>query len=445
MNTRPLKVAVLGCGVVGTKVVRLLHDRRSALADRMGAPVEIAGVAVRDLQRPRDLGIDPALLTNDPLELVKRDGIDIVVELLGGIEPARSLMVTAMERGASVVSANKAVVAEHGPVLHEIAARHGVDLLYEASVAAAIPLLRPLRDSLGGDDVTRVVGIVNGTTNYVLDRMTETGSGLDAALREAIERGYAEADPTADVEGTDAAAKAVILGSLAFHSWMSPTDVYREGITGVTAEDVADARACDCVVKLVAVLERTAAQDEFLVRVQPMMVPRTHPLAEVKGADNAVLIEAASAGRLLFRGAGAGGAPTAGAIVGDVVTAARRRLLGQHEPAVRTTVADRARAAGGLRGRYHLRVRVDGSATSLDDIVSALRRNEVRVGSVRRRRTAGPDTWVLVTEPCREADLLSAVDSLSALPSVGDVPRFLRILDSDGQEVVDGQGSTADR
>ncbi|MFI0982518.1 homoserine dehydrogenase [Streptomyces sp. NPDC021093] len=436
MNARPLKVAVLGCGVVGTEVVRRLHESRSALAARVGVPVEIAGVAVRDRKRPRDIGIAQELLTDDPLELVKRDDVDLVVELLGGIEPAHSLLVASMEHGKSVVSANKTLIAEHGAQLHETAAQHGVSLLYEAAVAAAIPLLGPLRDSLGGDDVTRVVGIVNGTTNYILDRMTETGGEFDAALREAVERGYAEADPTADVEGTDAVAKTVILASLAFHTRLSPTDVYREGITGVTAQDVADARSRGCVVKLLTVLERPAGQGEVLARVHPTMVPLTHPLAQVKGADNAVVVEAAGAGELLFRGAGAGGVPTASSVVGDVVTAARRRLLGRPVGAMAPTVAGQVRPMRELRSRYHLGVRVTDAAAALDDIATVLRVNDVRVDSLHRNRSVGPNTWVLATEAVLESDLCAAVEALSAVPSVAEVPRFIRMLDPVGQEAL---------
>ncbi|MFD7340189.1 homoserine dehydrogenase [Streptomyces violascens] len=430
MNTAPLKVAVLGCGVVGTEVVRRLHTSGPALAGRIGAPVELVGIAVRDTRRRRDLDVDPGLWTDDPLALVKRGDIDIVVELLGGTEPARALAVAAMEHGAGVVSANKALLAEHGPLLHETAAVHGVDLLYEASVAGAVPLLRPLRDSLGGDRITRIVGIVNGTTNYVLDRMTETGGGFAAALHEAVDHGYAEADPTADVEGLDAAAKAVILASLAFHTRVPPTAVHREGITEVTAVDVADARDLGRVVKLVTVLERAVGQDDVLLRVHPAMVARAHPLADVRGADNAVLVEAADAGPLLFRGAGAGGVPTSSAVLGDLVTAARRRVLGHRGAAPQAAVKQTASVAG-PRSRHHLRVPVTDAATALDDVAAVLRSGGVGIGTVHRRRAAGQEALVLLTKDTDDATLRTALEAVAALPCVSAAPRSMRLLDAE--------------
>ncbi|WP_411144618.1 homoserine dehydrogenase [Streptomyces sp. x-80] len=435
MNAEPLRVAVLGCGAVGTEVVRRLHETRAVLAGRVGAPLELAGVAVRDLRRPRGLAIDPQLWTDDPLALVKRDDVDIVVELLSGTEPAHALITTAMEHGASVVSANKALLAAHGPSLHETAALHGVGLSYEASVAAAIPLLRPLRDSLVGDRITRVVGIVNGTTNYILDRMTQTGGDFGAALREAVERGYAEADPTADVAGTDAACKAVILASLAFHTWMPLESVHREGITGVTATDVADAHACDRVVKLVTVLERIPArhgQEGILARVHPAMVARAHPLADVPGADNGVIVEAPDTGPLLFRGAGAGGAPTSSAVIGDLVTAARRRLLGHRETTAPATEPELTQHIRELRTRYHLRIGVNDSLSGLDGVTSVLRSHDVGVDSVRRSRTAGRDALTVTTGTVREPDLHAAVAAVAALPSVDTPPRLMRLLDPAG-------------
>src|SRR5487761_1325973 len=311
MNTpdgKTLRVALLGCGVVGSQVARLLREQADDLAVRTGAWLETAGIAVRRLSHPRP-GIDEALLTTDAMGLATRPDVDIVIEVIGGIEPARSLLLAAMEHGKSVVTANKALLAEHGEQIHDASRAYGADLYYEASVAGAIPLLRPLRESLAGDTVHRVLGIVNGTTNFILDRMDSSGAGFAESLEEAQALGYAEADPTADVEGFDAAAKAAILAGLAFHTRVTAADVHREGITEVTAADILSARALGRVVKLLAICERSA--DGVSVRVHPAMIPRSHPLASVGEAYNAVFVEARSAGRLMLYGAGAGGTPTA--------------------------------------------------------------------------------------------------------------------------------------
>ena len=318
-----LKVALLGCGVVGSQVVRLLNEQSRELAERIGTPLEIGGIAVRRLDRARGTGVDPDLLTTDAMGLVTRDDIDLVVEVIGGIEPARSLILAAIQKGKSVVTANKALLAEDGATIHAAAREAGVDVYYEASVAGAIPLLRPLRDSLAGDRVNRVLGIVNGTTNYILDRMDSLGAGFTESLEEAQALGYAEADPTADVEGFDAAAKAAILARLAFHTPVTAADVHREGITEVSAADIASAKAMGCVVKLLAICQRSDDGSSIGVRVHPVMLPREHPLASVKGAYNAVFVEAESAGQLMFYGAGAGGVPTASAVLGDLVAVAR--------------------------------------------------------------------------------------------------------------------------
>jgi len=333
-----LRVALLGCGVVGSAVARLLTEHGSDLAARVGRPLEIVGIAVRRPGRDRSTsGVAPGLFTTDAEELVTR--ADVVIEVIGGIEPARSLILRAMEHGASVVTANKALLAEDGPTLYAAAEERGVDLYYEAAVAGAIPLLRPLRESLAGDDVRKVLGIVNGTTNYVLDKMDTTGAGFSDAVEQAQALGYAEADPTADIEGFDAAAKAAILASLAFHTRVSSQDVHREGITEVTAADVQAAREMDCVVKLLAICERVDVVDDegvstsgVSVRVHPAMIPRSHPLAGVREAFNAVFVEADAAGELMFYGRGAGGDPTASAILGDVVAVARHRIGGGRGP-----------------------------------------------------------------------------------------------------------------
>ncbi|MBC7307113.1 MAG: homoserine dehydrogenase, partial [Dietzia sp.] len=284
-NAVTVRVGLLGCGVVGTEVARLLLTQGDELAARVGAPLELTGIAVRRPDRRRDPAIPAHLLTTDAEALVA--DVDVVVEVVGGIEPVRSLLLRAMASGASVVTANKALLAEDGPTLYEAAAEHGVDLYFEAAVAGAIPIVRPVRESLAGDRVERVLGIVNGTTNYVLDQMHSTGAGFDDAVEQAQALGYAEADPTADVEGFDAAAKAAILASLAFHTRVPLERVHREGITGVTAADVAAARASDTVVKLLAICERTTDPDGVSVRVHPTMIPRDHPLASVRGAFNA--------------------------------------------------------------------------------------------------------------------------------------------------------------
>ncbi len=327
MDAEPLKLALLGCGSVGSQVVRLLREQADDLTARVGAPLELVGIAVRRPELQRDADIPRELFTTDAAGLVGRDDVDLVIEVIGGIEPARTLILSALENGASVVTANKALLAEDGSTLFAAAAKAGRDLYYEAAVAGAIPIVRPLRESLAGDKVRRVLGIVNGTTNFILDKMDSSGSGFSEALEEAQELGYAEADPTADIEGYDAAAKAAILASLAFHTRVTAADVYREGIVEVSAADVAAARDMGCVVKLLAICESRLGPEGPAVaaRVHPAMIPRSHPLASVREAFNAVFVESDAAGQLMFYGPGAGGAPTASAVLGDLVTVARNR------------------------------------------------------------------------------------------------------------------------
>ncbi|HEX5511119.1 MAG TPA: homoserine dehydrogenase, partial [Actinomycetales bacterium] len=355
MGQQPLKVALLGCGVVGTEVARLLTGQAGDLRARVGAPLELIGIAVRRPDRRRDRDVDPGLFTTDAHALVQQ--ADIVIEVIGGIEPARTLILEAMAGGASIVTANKALLAEDGPTLYEAADRQGVDLYFEAAVAGAIPLVRPVRESLAGDKVRRVLGIVNGTTNYVLDQMDSTGAGFEEAVQQAQALGYAEADPTADVEGFDAAAKAAILASLAFHTRVAVGDVHREGITEVTAADVAAANAAGCVVKLLAICERSGSGDDeaVSVRVHPAMLDRSHPLAGVRGAYNAVFIDAEAAGSLMFYGQGAGGQPTASAVLGDVVAVARHRVAGGHGPGESSYAELPVLPMGAVRTRYHVR------------------------------------------------------------------------------------------
>jgi homoserine dehydrogenase len=430
-GTRPtLKVALLGCGVVGSEVARLLTEQADDLALRIGARLELAGIAVRRVSHPRAAGIDRALLTADAHALATRPDVDIVVEVIGGIEPARSLLLAALKNGKPVVTANKALLAENGAEIYGAAREYGADLYYEASVAGAIPLLRPLRESLYGDTIHRVLGIVNGTTNYILDRMDSSGAGFAESLEEAQALGYAEADPTADVEGFDAAAKAAILASLAFHTPVTAADVHREGITEVTAADIGSARALGRVVKLLAICERCPGNDGrggISVRVHPAMIPRSHPLAAVSEAYNAVFVEAQSAGRLMFYGAGAGGTPTASAVLGDLVAVARNRLAGTRGPDASTYAGLPVMPMGETLTRYHVSVDVDDRPGVLAPVAEAYARHHVSIEAVRQASRGQAAQLVIVTHTARDADLAATIRDLEALPMVRSVVSVMRV------------------
>jgi len=427
---KTLKVALLGCGVVGTQVARLLREEAAELAVRSGAQLEIAGIAVRRLSHPRP-GIDRDLLTTDAMGLATRPDVDIVVEVIGGIEPAHSLILAAMEHGKPVVSANKALLAEHGEQIHRVSRDYGADLYYEAAVAGAIPILRPLRESLAGDTVHRVMGIVNGTTNFILDRMDSSGADFSESLEEAQALGYAEPDPTADVEGFDAAAKAAILASLAFHTRVTASDVYREGITEVTAADIASAKLLGRIVKLLAICERT--DEGVAVRVHPAMIPRTHPLAAVGGAYNAVFVDAKSAGQLMFYGAGAGGTPTASAVLGDIVAVARNRLAGTRGPEV-TSYADLpVLPMGDTLTKYHVSLDVADKPGVLAPVAVAFARHGVSIQAVRQTSRGAEALLVIVTHEARDADLAATISELQALPVVRAVASVMRVEGEENQ------------
>ncbi|MFC7493724.1 MULTISPECIES: homoserine dehydrogenase [unclassified Nocardioides] len=429
-SDKALRVAVLGCGSVGSQVVRLLGEQAGDLEARVGAPVELAGVAVRRLDAPREVDVPEGLLTTDAVGLVTRDDVDLVVEVIGGIEPARSLILAALESGKSVVTANKALLAEDGPTLFEAAEKVGRDLYYEAAVAGAIPILRPLRESLAGDKVTRVLGIVNGTTNFILDKMDTSGAGFAEALEEAQELGYAEADPTADVEGFDAAAKAAILASLAFHSRVTANDVHREGISEVTAADVASARDMNSVVKLLAICELRPAPDgqsAVSVRVHPAMIPRSHPLASVREAYNAVFVESEAAGQLMFYGPGAGGAPTASAVLGDLVTVARNRIA-DTRGAGESAYADRAvLPMGETVTRYHVAIDVDDRAGVLAAVATAFSEHGVSIQTVRQEGRGEDAQLVVVSHESTDAQLEATVATLSRMDAVREVTSVMRV------------------
>jgi len=430
---RNLRIALLGAGSVGAQVASLLLEHGDELSERVGAGLELVGVAVRDLNAARSADIPQHLLTTDARSLIL--GADIVVELMGGLEPAREYLELALNSGADVITANKALLATYGPELFEIAEQVGAQLYYEAAVGGAIPIIRPLRDSLAGDRVRRILGIVNGTTNYILDRMDVAGDSFEEALAEAQRLGFAEADPAADVEGYDAAQKAAILASLAFHTTVPLDAVYREGIQAITGEQVAAARRAGFVVKLLAVCERVVDPDSGVegvsARVHPALVPLDHPLAAVHGANNAVFLEAEAAGALMFYGAGAGGVQTASAVLGDVVSAARRHVIGGPGVAESTQAGLPILPISSVRTRYRITLEVADRPGVLAAIATLFAENGVSVEAVQqdaRPNGASPTaTLVIGTHEATEAALAATVAALGATDVVIAVSSVLRV------------------
>ena len=436
---RTLKVALLGCGNVGAQVARILLDDADMLASRAGARLELAGIAVRNIDAPREVELPRELFTTDAETLVK--DADLVIELMGGIEPARSLILAAMRNGACVVTGNKALVAKDGPTLHEEADKAGVQLSYEAAVAGAIPILRPIRDSLSGDRITRVLGIVNGTTNFILDQMDSTGAQFADALAQAQRLGYAEADPTADVEGHDAASKAAILASLSFHTRFSLDDVYCEGISSVTAADIAAAKDAGFVIKLLAIAEKLGATGTetddgntgVSVRVHPTLLPREHPLAAVHGAFNAVFVEAENAGELMFYGQGAGGKPTASAVMGDLISAARSIVLGGPGRAETTTGQVVALPITSAVTSYYIGLDVADQPGVLAKIARLFAEHGVSIEIMRQTIHRDADSNIesaelrIVTHRASEAALAATVEAVKGLDVINSVTSVLRV------------------
>jgi homoserine dehydrogenase len=430
---RNLRIALLGAGSVGAQVASLLLEHGDELSERVGAGLELVGVAVRDLNAARSADIPQHLLTTDARSLIL--GADIVVELMGGLEPAREYLELALNSGADVITANKALLATYGPELFEIAEQVGAQLYYEAAVGGAIPIIRPLRDSLAGDRVRRILGIVNGTTNYILDRMDVAGDSFEEALSEAQRLGFAEADPAADVEGYDAAQKAAILASLAFHTTVPLDTVYREGIQAITGEQVAAARRAGFVVKLLAVCERVVDPETGVegvsARVHPALVPLDHPLAAVHGANNAVFLEAEAAGALMFYGAGAGGVQTASAVLGDVVSAARRHVIGGPGVAESTQAGLPILPISSVRTRYRITLEVADRPGVLAAIATLFAENSVSVEAVQqdaRPNGVSPTaTLVIGTHEATEAALAATVAALGATDVVIAVSSVLRV------------------
>lgn len=428
---RPLRVALLGAGSVGAQVARLLTENKAELAARVGAELELIGIAVRDIKASRAEGFPTELLTTEVEKLIL--GADIVIEVMGGIEPAKTYILQALNSGSDVITANKALLATHGTELFDTAEQVGAQLYFEAAVAAAIPIIRPLRESLAGDKVQRIMGIVNGSTNYILDRMDTAGVSLEEAMAEATELGYLEADPTLDVEGYDAAQKAAILAYLAFHTEVPIEQVHREGITSVTPELMRAAQRDGNVIKLLAIAERIDADksgvEGISVRVYPTLIPRTHPLGSVRGAFNAVFVEAESAGQLMFYGAGAGGAQTASAVLGDLVSAAKRHVAGG------PGLADSVHANLPILGidRIFTRYQITLEATDQPGVLAAIANifasHEVSIEFVEQTPTAGRKTANLeiATHEATDASLSAVVAALAASDAVESITSVIRL------------------
>jgi homoserine dehydrogenase len=422
---KTLKVGMLGAGVVGSQIARLLIANKSDLASRSGANLELVSIAVKDSKLKRD-GIPAALLTTDAKSIVNDPQIDLVIEVIGGIDPAKELILTALKNGKSVVTANKALLAKHGAELYAAADKANVDLYYEAAVAGAIPILRPLRESLVGDHVIRVMGIVNGTTNYILTKMDENGAAFADALKEAQALGFAESDPTADIEGFDAAAKAAILAGLAFHSRVTDNDVYREGISKITAADVKVAKAMEMVIKLLAIAELTP-EGAVSVRVHPALISRTHPLASVRDSFNAVFVEAESAGQMMFYGKGAGGAPTASAILGDLVAVARHKVNGGIGPKESDYADLKIAQIGQTKTRYLIRLNVADKPGVLESVAHVFASHQVSIQTVRQTGAGDKAELIVMTHSSNESSLSATVKDLKNLPVVTDVASVLRV------------------
>lgn len=434
MSEKAIGVAVLGLGNVGTEVVRIIEESAADLEARIGAPLQLRGVGVRRVAKDR--GVPVGLLTDDIDALVSRDDVDIVVELMGPVEPARKAIMAALEQGKSVVTANKALMAQSTGELAQAAEKARVDLYFEAAVAGAIPVIRPLTQSLAGDTVLRVAGIVNGTTNYILSAMNDTGASYEDALADASALGYAEADPTADVEGYDAAAKAAILASIAFHTRVTADDVYREGITKVSAADFESAKALGCNIKLLAICERLTSgkgKQRVSARVYPALVPMDHPLASVNGAFNAVVVEAEAAGRLMFYGQGAGGAPTASAVMGDLVMAARNRVQGGRGPRESKYAKLPIAPIGAIPTRYYVNMNVKDRPGVLSAVAAEFSKHEVSIAEVRQEGMTDDEgelcgaRIVVVTHRATDAALSETVKALAELDVVQNINSVLRM------------------
>ena len=428
VTTAPVRVGLLGCGNVGAALVRLVASESDAIAARTGLTLEVARVAVRNVAKERPVELPDGVLTHDASAVATDPSIDVVIEVIGGIEPARGLIMAALKSGKPVVTANKELLANVGTELSQVAAANSVDLLFEAAVAGGIPLIRPLRESLAGEHIRRVMGIVNGTTNYILTRMTEEGASYAEALAEAQGLGFAERDPTADVEGFDASAKAAILATIAFGAEVVSGDVYREGISGITAHDIAVAQRLGYIVKLLAIAEEV--DGGVAVRVHPAMLRHDHPLAAVRGSFNAVFIEGDAVGELMFYGRGAGGAPTASAVLGDLIDAAHNLRRGG---ASRAMTVGKARLVpiDDLSSQYYLNVDVVDRPGVLAAVAQVFGQNGVSIRSMEQAGLGEEARLIFITHTAREADVQITLAGLHQLDAVKHVGSLMRVVDSE--------------
>ncbi len=426
-RTTPVRIGLLGCGNVGAAFVQLVERQAPAIAARTGLALEVTRVAVRNLSRDRDVVLPAGVLTRDAHGVVADPDVDVVVELIGGIEPARELILAALGAGKPVVTGNKELLANVGDELYRAADEAGVDLLFEAAVAGGIPLIRPLRESLRGEPIRRVMGIVNGTTNFILTKMSEEGADYATALTEAQRLGFAERDPTADVEGYDAGAKAAIIATIAFGAKVVAGDVYHEGISGVTAADIAVAHRLGYVVKLLAICEQDSVTGEVGVRVHPAMVPHAHPLASVRESFNAVFVEGESAGSLMFYGRGAGGAPTASAVLGDVIDAAANRAAGTHASIGRLAKA-RLRPIDETSAEYLLSLDVADRSGVLHQVTGVFARHDVSIRAAEQEGRSDDARLVFITHQAKESAVQSTLRELRDLDVVKQVGSLLRVI-----------------
>jgi homoserine dehydrogenase len=422
-----VRVGVLGCGNVGAALVQLVEEQAPSVAARTGIKLEITRVAVRNLSRERDVALAEGVLTRDVESVVTDPAVDVVVEVMGGIEPARELILAALQAGKPVVTANKELLANHGVELFGAADDAGRDLLFEAAVAGGIPLVRALRESLRGEPIGRVLGIVNGTTNYILTKISEEGADYADALSEAQRLGYAERDPTADVEGFDAGAKAAIIATIAFGARVRAGDVYHEGISRITATDIAAAHRLGYVVKLLAIADQDAATGHIAVRVHPAMVPRQHPLASVRESYNAVFVEGGAVGSLMFYGRGAGGRPTASAVLGDLIDAAVNLRHGFHG-ALGSFAKAVVRPIDETTSEYYLPLEVLDRPGVLHAVTGVFARHQVSIRAAEQEGLGDDARLVFITHQAREADVQATLRELRDLDAVKQVGGLLRVV-----------------